>query len=168
MFKFTKFLVIFGVTGDFFVAPDNSKCPGSNQPLKKNEYQDTPGGKDGRCVWLTTYHLQVPMSRTLEAWNSPQPSGPHRPVMGVFYVLPCDFRGFVNDNIKVCAFFGLICTNYVTIHGVKNVIFFTPSVNISSVGVSAVKVPKEMQISRHSDISNSRTYVPFVAVFWIS
>jgi hypothetical protein len=25
----------------------------------KNEYQYTSGGKDGRCVWLTTYHLQV-------------------------------------------------------------------------------------------------------------
>jgi hypothetical protein len=33
----------------------------------KNEYHDTPGGKYGRCVWLTTYHLQVPMSRNLEA-----------------------------------------------------------------------------------------------------
>jgi hypothetical protein len=44
----------------------------------KNEYQDNPGGKDGQCVRLTTYHLQVPMSRNL---NLTEPSGPHRPVM---------------------------------------------------------------------------------------
>jgi hypothetical protein len=50
-----------------------------------NEYQGIPGGKDGRCVWLTTYHLQVPMSRNLEALTSPEPSGPHRPVMGLLY-----------------------------------------------------------------------------------
>jgi hypothetical protein len=44
-------------------------CPGSTQPLK-NEYQDTSGDKDDRCVRLTTYHLQVPMSRNLEALTS--------------------------------------------------------------------------------------------------
>jgi hypothetical protein len=43
-----------------------SMCPGSTRPLK-NEYLVTPGGKDGRCLRLTTYHLQVPMSRNLEA-----------------------------------------------------------------------------------------------------
>jgi hypothetical protein len=46
-----------------------------DQPLK-NEYQDTPGGKDARCVRLTTYHLQVPMSRNLGALNSHNPLGP--------------------------------------------------------------------------------------------
>jgi hypothetical protein len=45
---------------------------GSTQPLK-HEYQDTPGGKDGRCVRLTTYHIQVPMSRNLEASTSQNP-----------------------------------------------------------------------------------------------
>jgi hypothetical protein len=49
----------------------------------KNEYQDTPGGKDGRCVRLTTYHLQVPMSWNLEAL---EPSGMNRPVMGMLYL----------------------------------------------------------------------------------
>jgi hypothetical protein len=48
------------------VASDNCMCPGSTQPLK-NEFQETPGGKYGRCVRLTTYHLQVPMSQNLEA-----------------------------------------------------------------------------------------------------
>jgi hypothetical protein len=53
---------------------DNSMCPGSTQRLK-NEYQDTPGGKDGRCVRLATYHYQVPMSRSLEALTSQNPLG---------------------------------------------------------------------------------------------
>jgi hypothetical protein len=61
--------------GVFSVASDNSMCPGSTQPLK-NEYQDTPRSKDGRCVRLTTYHLQVPMSRNLEALTSQNPLGP--------------------------------------------------------------------------------------------
>jgi hypothetical protein len=41
-----------------------------------NEYQDTSGGKDGRCVRLTTNHLQVPMSRNLEALTSQNRLGP--------------------------------------------------------------------------------------------
>jgi hypothetical protein len=54
-----------GVTGDFYVA----------QPLK-NEYQNTPWGKDGRCVRLTTYRLQLLMSRNLEALTSQNPLDP--------------------------------------------------------------------------------------------
>jgi hypothetical protein len=42
----------------------------------KNEYQDTPGGKDGRCVMLTNYHFQVLMSRNLEALTSQNHLGP--------------------------------------------------------------------------------------------
>jgi hypothetical protein len=61
--------------GIFSVASVNSMCPRSTQPLK-NEVQDTPGGKDGRCVRLTTYHLQVPMSRNLEALTSQSPLDP--------------------------------------------------------------------------------------------
>jgi hypothetical protein len=37
----------------FSDASDKSMCPGSTQPLR-NEYQDIPGGKGGRCVGLTT------------------------------------------------------------------------------------------------------------------
>jgi hypothetical protein len=62
------------VTGDFSMASDNSMCPGSTQPFK-NEYQDTPVGKDGRYVRLTTYHLQVLMSRNLEALTTQHPLG---------------------------------------------------------------------------------------------
>ena len=42
------------VTGDFFPEHQTVPCAlGSTQPLK-NEYQDTAGGKDGRCVGVTT------------------------------------------------------------------------------------------------------------------
>jgi hypothetical protein len=57
------------------MASDNSMCPGSTESLK-NEYQDTPGSKDGRCVRLTTYHLQAPMSRNLEPLTSLKPLDP--------------------------------------------------------------------------------------------
>jgi hypothetical protein len=33
-------------------------------------------GKDAWCVWLTTYHLKVPMSRNLEALTSQDHLGP--------------------------------------------------------------------------------------------
>jgi hypothetical protein len=42
----------------------------------KNEYQDIPGGKDGRGVRLKTYQLQVPMSRNLVYIPSQNPLGP--------------------------------------------------------------------------------------------
>jgi hypothetical protein len=61
--------------GILSVMSDNSMCWGLTQPIK-NEYQDTAGGKDGRCVRLTIYHLQVPMSQNLEALTSQNPLGP--------------------------------------------------------------------------------------------
>jgi hypothetical protein len=63
-----------GVTGDLSMPPDNSMCLGSTQPLH-TEYQYTPGSKDGRCVWLTTNHLQVSTSQNLEALTSQNPLG---------------------------------------------------------------------------------------------
>jgi hypothetical protein len=39
--------------GFFSGAPDSSMCPGVDS-ASKNEYQDIPGGKDGRCVRVTT------------------------------------------------------------------------------------------------------------------
>jgi hypothetical protein len=53
-----------GVTGDFFRGIRQFHVPGVD-PTSINEYQDTPRGKDCQCVWLTTYHLQVPMSQNL-------------------------------------------------------------------------------------------------------
>jgi hypothetical protein len=61
--------------GIFSIASDNSMCLGSTQPLK-NEYQDTRGGKDGRFVRLTAYHLKLLMSRNLEALTSQNLLGP--------------------------------------------------------------------------------------------
>jgi hypothetical protein len=57
------------------VASDNSMCPGSNQPLK-NEYQDTPDN-------LPLSSADVTETGSL---NLPEPSGPHRPVMGLLYL----------------------------------------------------------------------------------
>jgi hypothetical protein len=39
--------------GNFSEATDGTVCPGADS-ASKNEYQDTPGGKDGRCVRVTT------------------------------------------------------------------------------------------------------------------
>jgi hypothetical protein len=83
-----------GVAGDFSVASDNSMCPGDDS-ASKNEYQVNPGGKGGRCVRLTTYHLPVPMSRNLGGLTSRNPVGLFRPVMGQLhccydYIFPDD------------------------------------------------------------------------------
>jgi hypothetical protein len=64
-----------GTTGDFFRDIQQFHVPGVDS-ASINEYQDTPGGKDGRCVWLTTYQLQVLMSRKLGALTSQNPLGP--------------------------------------------------------------------------------------------
>jgi hypothetical protein len=42
-----------GVTGDFLRGIRQLHVPGVDS-ASKNEHQDIPGGKDGRCVWLTT------------------------------------------------------------------------------------------------------------------
>ena len=39
--------------GTFSGASDSSMCPGVDS-ASKNEYQDIPGGKDGRCIRVTT------------------------------------------------------------------------------------------------------------------
>ena len=70
------------------MAADISTCPGVDS-ASKNEKQDIPGGKGGRCVRVTT--LQPSCAECLVIWslNRPEPSGPHRPVIGVallFYI----------------------------------------------------------------------------------
>jgi hypothetical protein len=76
-----------GVTGDLFHGIRQSHVPGVH-PASKNEYQDTPGGKDGRCVWLTTYHLQVTMSRNLWALTSQKSLG----LLRYYSKEPCWYR----------------------------------------------------------------------------
>jgi hypothetical protein len=68
------------------MAFDSSMCPGV-ESASKNEYQVNPGGKGGRCVRLTTYHIHVLMSRNLGALTSWNPVGLFRPVMGQLYLL---------------------------------------------------------------------------------
>ena len=43
-------------------------CPGVDS-ASKSEYQDIPGGKGGRCVRLTTYHLHVPIVKKFGGLN---------------------------------------------------------------------------------------------------
>jgi hypothetical protein len=69
-----------GIAGVFSVTSDSSMCP-------KNEYQFNPGGKGGRCIRLTTYHLHVLMSRNLGAVTSWNPVGLFRPVMGQLFTV---------------------------------------------------------------------------------
>jgi hypothetical protein len=75
-----------GIDSRCSVASDSFMCPGIDS-ASENEYQVNPGGKGGRCVRLTTYHLHVPMSRNLRALTSWNPVGLFRPVMGQLYLL---------------------------------------------------------------------------------
>ena len=70
------------ILGIYSVAADISVCPGVNS-ASKNEYQDIPGGKGGRCVRVTT--LPPSCAECLVIWslNRPEPSGPHSPVIGI-------------------------------------------------------------------------------------
>jgi len=51
-----------------------SMCSGVDS-TSKNEYQDNPGGKGGRCVRLTTYHLHVPIVKKCGGFNLLEPCG---------------------------------------------------------------------------------------------
>ena len=61
--------------GIFSVTSDSSMCPGFDSD-SKNEYQDNPGGKGGRCIRLTTYHLHVPIVKKSGGLNLLEPCGP--------------------------------------------------------------------------------------------
>ena len=50
-------------------------CPGFDS-ASKNVYQVNPGGKGGRCVRLTTYHLHVPIVKKSGGLNLLEPCGP--------------------------------------------------------------------------------------------
>jgi len=54
--------------------------------------RDFSWGKDGRCVWLTTYHpFSAETSRKSGALTYPEPLGPPWPVAGDLYFL-CKVR----------------------------------------------------------------------------
>ena len=68
--------------GIYSVAADISVCTGVDS-ASKNEYQDIPGGKGGRRVRVT--NLPPSCAECLVIWslNRPEPSEPHRLVMGL-------------------------------------------------------------------------------------
>ena len=73
------------------MAADISVCPGVDA-ASKNEYQNIPGGKGGRCVRVTTLPPSCAECQEIWSLNRPEPSGPHRPVIGI--ALP-----FTSSNI---------------------------------------------------------------------
>ena len=73
--------------GIFPVASDSSMCPGVDS-ASKNEYQDNPGCKGGRCVRLTTYHLHVPIVKKSGGLNLLEPCGPVQACNGTSLPLP--------------------------------------------------------------------------------
>ena len=87
-----------GVSGNFIDIKSyrSQYGPGVDTASNRNEYQEYfLGGKGGRCVWLTTYHHPVPLSRylgTLTSWN---PLGPSGPVMGLICLFFCKIAGEV-------------------------------------------------------------------------
>ena len=63
------------------MAADISVCRGDDS-ASKNEYQDIPGGEGGRCVRVTTLPPSCAECLLICSLNRPEPSGPHRPVIG--------------------------------------------------------------------------------------
>ena len=85
--------------GIYSVAADISVCPGVDS-ASKNEYQNILGGKDGRCVRVTT--LPPSCAECLVIWslNRPEPSGPHRPVIGIALPLPLPTQMTPRDHLS--------------------------------------------------------------------
>jgi hypothetical protein len=72
--------------GNFSEATDGTMCPGVDS-ASKNEYQETSGGKDVRCVRVTTLPPSwCRKSRRSRNLNLPDPQGPARPVAGKLYL----------------------------------------------------------------------------------
>jgi len=70
----------------FHTRPNRSSGPPS---LLYNGYRVIPGGKGGRCVWLTTYNsCSAETSRKSGALIYPEPLGPPRPVRDTFTFIP--------------------------------------------------------------------------------
>jgi len=68
------------------VVPPTEPCALRSTQRLKVSIRDFSSGKDGRCVWLTTYHpCSAETSRKSGALNYPEPLGPPRPVAGHLY-----------------------------------------------------------------------------------
>ena len=68
--------------GIYSVAADISVCLGVD-PASKNEYQDIPGRKGGRCIRVATLPPPCAECLVIGSLNRPETSGPHRPVIGI-------------------------------------------------------------------------------------
>jgi hypothetical protein len=77
-------------------------CPGVDSAYK-NEYQDTPGSKAGRCVRLTTYHLLVPNVKKIRGLILPDPHGPVQACSGTALLLAY-IGDMSSDHTKTIAF----------------------------------------------------------------
>jgi hypothetical protein len=86
--------------GIFSEANDGTMCPGVDS-APKNEYQDTPGSKAGRCVRVTTYHLLVQNVKKIRGLNLPDPHVPVQACSGA--PLP-----LLEDRKKLKSYFGLV------------------------------------------------------------
>jgi len=91
-----------GAAGDFFpLASNSSMCPGVDS-ASKSEYQDNPGGKGGRCVWLTTYHLHVTIVKKSGGLNLLEPCGLVQACNGT--ALPFTFTFRVSNSLITISF----------------------------------------------------------------
>jgi hypothetical protein len=82
-----------GIAGDFPMASDSSMCPGVDS-ASKNEYQVNPGGKDDRCVRLTTYNPCADVKKS-GGLNLLKPCGPVQACNGTAFTnleIPCNSR----------------------------------------------------------------------------
>ena len=88
---------------------DSSMCPGIDSD-SKSEYQDNPGGKGGRCVRLTTYHLHVPIVKKSGGLNLLESCGP---------LQVCNGTAFI--KIQIFCAMGMVTYCQLTSHDVVNV-----------------------------------------------
>jgi hypothetical protein len=71
------------------VVSDNSMCPGSTQPLKKRPVRKADNQPPSSADVTESGNL-----------NIPEPSGPHRPVMGLLYLYVLLLMILVRDQIR--------------------------------------------------------------------
>ena len=98
------------------MASDSSMRPGVDS-ASKNEYQVNLGGKCGRCIRLTTYHIHVPIVKKSGSLNLLEHCGPVQACNGA--VLPSTGSRVVS-NFGIpwggYRFWGIVTRNFVIIN----------------------------------------------------